>query len=473
MAVFVNKKDRKMAVFLALKQQDAPIDLPGLLEQLGPDYAERTVRRWLADMAEQGIVEKTGQKRGTRYRVIQRPPTSARTSELQVTYPKSSVRQTFEVRQDVAAYGFQGMEAIIYVRQPLFQRKPVSYNPEWLAQYTPNQTVYLPTVDRDELERAGRRSIDHEPAGTYARRIYNRLLIDLSYNSSRLEGNTYSLIDTERLIVQGVGVEGKLDQEKAMILNHKEAIRHLVDSADTIHIDYNEICTLHFLLAEGLIPAQYAGYMRDHGVRIGGSTYIPWESPTRLEKQLRLICQKAAHIQNPYEQSLFLLAHVAYLQAFTDVNKRTSRLCANIPLIQNNLVPLSFNEVKKDDYASSMIAVYELNDIRPLAALYRNSYLRTCEQYDSTAEAAGFDEIRVRYRRQRRELIGHIVTHCLTGDGMNNYIQFQVQQLIPNEHRANFLEDVQEDLNNIAPQRIAGMGVTVGQLQAWLKAIRR
>lgn len=92
------------------------------------------------------------------------------------------------------------------------------------------------------------------PAGTYAHQLYNRLLIDLSYNSSRLEGNTYSLLDAPRLLLEGKSAEGKLDEEKIMILNHKEAIAHLLRNAGRIHIDTNEICTLHYLLSDGLVP---------------------------------------------------------------------------------------------------------------------------------------------------------------------------------------------------------------------------
>lgn len=92
------------------------------------------------------------------------------------------------------------------------------------------------------------------------------------------------------------------------------------------------------------------------------------------------ICNIAEKIQNPYEQSFFLLVHIAYLQAFIDVNKRTARLSANIPLIQHNLYPLSFNQIEKDDYISAMIAIYELHDPRALAELYTFSSMYTAKE---------------------------------------------------------------------------------------------
>ena len=152
------------------------------------------------------------------------------------------------------------------------------YNTQWLYEYHPNHTFYLPTHDREKMRAQGKRGVDKNSAGAYARKIYNRLLIDLSYNSSRLEGNTYSLLDTERLIFEGASAEGKLDAEKVMILNHKEAIHHLVEAAARIEIDFNEICTLHFLLSDGLVPPQYSGKVRDYGVQLVLQLMYRWKA---------------------------------------------------------------------------------------------------------------------------------------------------------------------------------------------------
>jgi Fic family protein len=421
-----------MAVLEVLQSREQALGLSEILALLPEEYAERSVRRWLAEWVAQGVVIKSGRKRGTRYRAASRST------------------------------------AIAYVRQPLFKRRPVSYNLGWFDSYRPNQSHYFQPGETAELDRKGQRADDEEPAGTYARRIYNRLLIDLSYNSSRLEGNTYSLIDTERLLVEGTSAAGKLDEEKVMILNHKEAIRHLVEGIPRIEVGYDEVCTMHYLLSDGLVPAEYSGKVRDHGARVGASTYVPLEGKERLDRQLHAVIAKAAAIDNPYEQSLFLLIHIAYLQAFTDVNKRTSRLSANIPLLKRNRVPLSFNAIEKDDYASAMIAVYELNDVRPMIDLYVESYLRTCQEYDATVEALGFDEVRVRYRQQRRQIIGAIIANQYTGGALEEYIAEQVAQKVPGEHRESFVEDLREDLAEITPQRIAGLGISQQQLQRWL-----
>jgi hypothetical protein len=289
----------------------------------------------------------------------------------------------------------------------------------------------------------------------------------LSYNSSRLEGNTYSLLDTERLILEGASAEGKLDEEKIMILNHKEAIRYMVDNASKLKVNQQTICTLHFLLSDGLVESRYAGKLREYGVRVGGSNYIPYEDKRQLQTILNRLIEKGAMIENAFEQSLFLLAHLSYLQCFADVNKRTARLSANIPLIRSNLVPLSFNDVIRDDYTSAMIAVYELQDIRPLLDLYLFSYMRTCSMYDSTVRAIGYDEVRVRYRQQRRALIRDIILDKLTGETMINFITHIISTSVREEDRQLFLEDVLEDINEINENRIAGLGITADELQEW------
>jgi fido (protein-threonine AMPylation protein) len=398
-------------------------------------------------LVEEGAVRKIGQKRGTKYIVAGRAEEAK--SEISSCFSSASLR------------------VIEFVKKPLFERHPVAYANDWFNSYQPNASYYLSEILRQQLRVSGERANIQDPAGTYAHQIFNRLIIDLSYNSSRLEGNTYSLLDTERLLLHGDTAEGKLDEEKAMILNHKEAIRYLVDNAPKIEVSRNVICTLHFLLSDGLVESTEAGKIRKHGVRIGGSTYIPFEDPKRLEQQLEKIAHKAAQIKDPYEQSIFLLIHVSYLQAFADVNKRTARLAANISLIRGNLVPLAFSDVSVEDYMSAMIAIYELQNVQPLVDLYVYSYLRTCAAYDSTVKAMGFDEVRVRYRQERREVVRNIILQALVGEEIKKFIDAEASYRVPIAASADFKEDILEDLEQIDESRLAGLGITPEQLKEW------
>jgi hypothetical protein len=228
----MHSKDKKMIVLHQLSQESEPISLLELLEKLGSEFPERSVRRWLSEMIVEGFVEKIGSKRATRYQIIS--------------------RASREINKAASCFGLESIKILEQVRRPIYERTPITYADHWIDAYQPNISFYIPSENRIQLEKAGRRAKQEDPAGTYARQIFNRLLIDLSYNSSRLEGNTYSLLDTQRLLLEGSGAEGKLDEEKIMILNHKEAIRYLVDNASRLAISEQTICTLHYLLSDWL-----------------------------------------------------------------------------------------------------------------------------------------------------------------------------------------------------------------------------
>ena len=446
--------EKKSMILAQLNQETSPISLSDLMNKLGTKYKERTVRRWLAEMVNEGSVEKQGHRKAAKYQATKQTD----------TYQEKALTITSNFK-----FGSESFGIIQQIRRPIYERVGTTYADDWFDAYQPNKTFYIPLDSRLELYKAGKRSKNHDPAGTYAHQILNRLLIDLSYNSSRLEGNTYSLIDTERLVLQGTIAEGKLEEEKIMILNHKEAIRYIVDNAPRLTIDKQTILTLHYLLADGLLETEFAGKVRNHSLRIGGSTYVPFEDRRRLQLQLEQITEKASLISDPYEQSLFLLIHVSYLQAFSDVNKRTARLSANIPFIKDNLIPLSFNDVERADYSSAMIAIYELQDVRPLIDLYMFSYLRTCKQYDSTIESMGYDEVRVRYRQQRRNLLRDIIVSGFIGKKMKEYAALQAKIVVKKEDQAAFLKDTFEDLKAMDEVRMVGLGISEDQLNGWLK----
>jgi len=227
--------------------------------------------------------------------------------------------------------------------------------------------AYLTESLRAQLHSLGRSSPEQTPAGTFARGILNRLLIDLSWASSKLEGNTYSRLDTERLIEFGQAAEGKDALETQMILNHKSAIEYLVRDTEHAGVTPETVIALHAFLSDGLMPDPLTcGRIRKRAVEIGGSVYLPVAMPQRLEDLFGIVMSMAAEIQDPFEQSFFMMVHLPYLQPFEDVNKRVSRLAANIPLIQHNLCPLSFIDVPQQAYVDAVLGVYELNRIELL-----------------------------------------------------------------------------------------------------------
>jgi hypothetical protein len=130
---------------------------------------------------------------------------------------------------------------------------------------------------------------------------------------------------------------------------------------------------------------------------------------------------------------------------------------------------LSFKDIEKEDFISALIAIYELQDVRPLVDLYLFSYLRTCAMYDSTVKAIGFDEVRVRYRQERRALLRELILSNLGGARMKMYIDSYIDRMIPVKDQDAFLTDTMEDLSEMDQNRIVGLGITVKELDDWMK----
>ena len=461
-----------------LKQFTAPAAFSAIAD--GLDTPDRTLRRWLSKLVEQGLIVASGERKGRRYHYAFQDGQGGQDSLIHdplISEDSAEYKATVSPTNSSSVFSAASQQVINKIRAPLYERRPCTYRYEWLESYQPNTSFYLNVEERNQLHEIGQRLNVGMPAGTYAKQIFNRLLIDLSYHSSRLEGNTYSLAETEKLLLQGMSADDKIDADKVMILNHKDAINFLVEGINRIETlekstGVENIRTMHYLLAEGLVPNGAAGIIRNDGVRITSSTYIPMEGKPRLEQQLQLIINKAAAINDPFEQSFFLLIHIAYLQAFIDVNKRTARLSANIPLVRNNLSPLSFIDLDKDDYASAMISCYELNNERPMVELFIRSYIRSCEQFllyekGVVVDAMGIDTLRVRYRGQRRILISEIVRNLATGSAIQKRIETFSKDEIPSEHQKKFMLDVHLDLENLEPFNIAGMGVSKEELLIW------
>jgi Fic family protein len=209
-------------------------------------------------------------------------------------------------------------------------------------------TAWLSDRERAHLLKVGTDETGEQPAGTYAKQILNRLPIDLSWNSSRLEVNTYSLLDTRRLIDFGEEAEGKERLEAQMILNHKDAIEFLVSSAQDIGFNRYTILNLHAMLANNLLADETAaGRLRRIAVGIERSVFHSLEVPSIIEECFDQLLRTAAAIDDPFEQGFFVMVQLPYLQPFDDVNKRVSRLAANIPLVKRNLSPLRLPKFRR------------------------------------------------------------------------------------------------------------------------------
>ena len=356
-----------------------------------------------------------------------------------------------------------------YVRRPLGARRPVGYDRDFLESYRPNDTFYLSRAERAQLWETGRAEIAEQPAGIYAKRVLNRLLIDLSWNSSRLEGNTYSLLDATRLIEAGEEAEGKERDEAQMILNHKEAIELLVDAAADIDFNRYTILNLHATLADNLLdPPEAAGRLRHIDVGIAGSIFLPLAVPPLIEECFDRILAKASLIEDPFEQALFAMVQLPYLQPFDDVNKRVSRLAANIPLIKANLSPLSFEEVSRGLYTEAILGVYELNRVELLRDVFIWAYERSAVRYAAVRRSLGEpDPFRMRHRTALRALVGTVIRARMDKGHAAAHVGAWAAEHIDEPERERFREVAERELLSLHEGNFARYRVTPSAFAAW------
>ena len=299
--------------------------------------------------------------------------------------------------------------------------------------------------------------------------IDNRLLIDLAWNSSRLEGNTYSLLDTRRLIEFGEEATGRDHIEAQMILNHKDAIEFLVGSAEEIDFNRYTLLNLHALLSNNLLADPSAsGRLRYVAVGIDQSVFHPLEVPQLIEESFDQLLQKASAIEDPFEQAFFVMVHLPYLQPFDDVNKRVSRLAANIPLIRKNLAPLSFTDVSQRAYTDAILGVYELNDHSLLRDVFFWAYERSAARYAAVRQSLGEpDPFRLKYRAEVREIVAMLIREKVGRKQVGTEVSAWASSRVEPEDRDRFTEIVEDELIGMHEGNFARYQVRPLEFRAW------
>ena len=443
----------------AVKAHPDGLSAPEIAAALAAPVPSRTLQSRLSRLVRDGRLVRTGAGRWARY-TASAPTQAGRPA-------------TTEAPEAIIPLSPEAIELRRLVRRPETARQPVGYNRDFLEGYRPNESFYLSAAERTRLAAIARRPADEaQPAGTYARHILGRLLIDLAWNSSRLEGNTYSLLDTKRLIEFGLEAEGRDHLDAQMILNHKDAIAFLVENAADIGFNRYTILNLHGILANNLLAdPTAAGRLRHIGVGIGGSVYHPPETPQLIEEYFVQLLATASAITDPFEQAFFAMVHLPYLQPFDDVNKRVSRLAANIPFIKANLSPLSFTDVPRDLYSHAMLGVYELNRTDLLRDVFAWAYERSADRYAAIQQSLGEpDPFRLRYREALRTLIAHIVRARMNRSSAVRHLSEWTQGHIEEADRSAFRIAAEDDLLALHEGNFARYRLRPAEFQAWLVA---
>ena len=417
--------------------------------RVGGSYA--TVGRLLDALVRDSALIRRGKARATRYFL---PSVSEHVTE--VAHAADHVPAT-------VSPGWSALARDVFERldRPLGARQPITYQRRLVDDYVPNESFLLPRALAEALAQEGRMH-DQQPAGTYARRVLEQLLIDLSWSSSRLEGNTYSLLATELLFKSGAP---PTDPEGVMLLNHKRAIEFLVDAVPTYGLTDSVIRNLHGLLMQDLLADSSAlGAIRTKVVNISDTTYVPSQVPQLLQEMLSQIIGKAQLVKNPVEAAFFLWVNIAYLQPFEDGNKRTSRLAANIPLMLYNSAPLAFLDVTPQNYAKAMLGIYELLDVTIAVELFAWTYRRSIRKYQVILEAMGSpDPFRVRHRDLLSEAVQKIIRE---GQRLS---QATSDIGLPTEDVDAFRAMLAAELDALTPYNCARYRLTVGEAKAWIE----
>ncbi len=414
-----------------------------------------TINRDLRYLLAAGFLEMLGNGRSTRY-----VATAAALAALGSS-PSAAAVDSGLLRWSPAA-----LPLVEALRAPLGTRTPTGYDSSFVGNYIPNRSSLLPPQLATELFNAGR-GRDQQPAGTYAREVLEHLLIDLSWSSSRLEGNNKSLLDTKALFELGEQA-GPFDEDTLMLLNHKSAIEFMVDAVPTEGITVPVIVDLQAKLMRDLLrDSRDIGSIRRRLVSIDGSVYSPSNVPALLEETLNSIVDKVRQIRNPVEAAFFLWVNVAYLQPFADGNKRTSRLSANLPLLLHNCAPLSFLDVERTDYATAMLGVYEQRNVAAAVDLFEFIYRRSVQKYSVLrASLAVPDPLRARYRQALNELMQLIVFHGRTLE------EAFAQVPVDSADNAALWVIANTELDHLEPYNCARYNLARGMTQRWIDAGR-
>ena len=315
------------------------------------DGSDATMKRMIASGVKEGSIVVEGKARATRYRL------SDQAHLLMPLNLDTYFSQDQDKRQVQTSFNFD------LIRQQL----------PMVPLFTDDEMVLL-----KELQAEFRQHISEMTENEY-RKEMERLGIDLSWKSSQIEGNTYSLLETERLLRESKTADGKTKEEAVMLLNHKDALRFVLDNPDYLeHLTISHIEDIHQLLTKELSVDRGIRHRR---VGITGTNYHPLDNEFQIREALHDTCDLINGKENVFEKALLTLVLLSYIQAFSDGNKRTARITSNAILIANGYCPLSFRSVDSIDYKKAMIIFYEQNNLYAFKKIFIEHFEFAVREY--------------------------------------------------------------------------------------------
>lgn len=345
----LSRREQKIISILIKNESMSSSDIYDELIKLQEDISLVTVKRDLSEMVDKNLLSVQGAGRSTKY-VVHTPGRvffSIDANEYISTEP--------DKRFGMKNYNFNLFESFpgkILFEEELEDLKKVTSN------YKKKSENVSDTIKKKELQ---------------------RLTIELSWKSSKIEGNTYTLLDTEKLILDNKEAEGHSKEETQMILNHKDAFEFVYKNKLLFKkFTIKKMEKIHSVLIKDL---GVSSGLRKSPVGITGSTYMPLDNIYQIKEAIENLSTTISKFSNPYAKALLSLLGISYIQPFEDGNKRTGRMMANAMLLAHDLIPLSYRSVDEKSYKSATLVFYELNSITSFKKIFIEQYKFAAKNY--------------------------------------------------------------------------------------------
>ena len=308
-----------------------------------------TVKRILTELVQEGLLNKTGAGRSVVYTVSQKG------LFLKPFTAESYVEKELDIRNGKNSFSFD-----------IFEKLNFNF-------FTDDELQKLNQATKKFKSNAS-------GSATIFKREMERFIIEMSWKSSKIEGNTYTLLDTELLIREGIRSNKNTESETRMILNHKKALELIFSDTEfwkTLSVVKVEM--LHALLVDDLGVTKN---LRKRPVGITGTSYRPIDNEMQIKEALEALIITINTKKNIFEKALLAIIGISYIQPFEDGNKRTGRLLGNALLLCGNMAPLSYRNVNEAGYRSACLVFYEQNSIEPFKKIFIEQYVFAAETYN-------------------------------------------------------------------------------------------
>jgi prophage maintenance system killer protein len=319
-----------------------------ICEKLEEKIPLPTLKRYISKMVIDNLLIKSGKGRSVKYQISNTGRINFRID------PHEYCMQEIDKRAGLEQYNFSLIEDLnnIFLENELIELQNAT------NEYTQKIKDISNVTHQKELE---------------------RFIIELSWKSSRIEGNTYTLLDTEKLLKEGIEAVGKTKDEAIMIINHKNAFDFIYQNKNLFkEVSVSKIEEIHKILIKDL---RVENNLRLSPVGILGSKYLPLDNQFQIREALEKLCKTIQYQKDPYSKALLMILGISYIQPFEDGNKRTSRLLGNAVLLAYGLAPLSYRAVDEEFYRESIMVFYELNSIIPFKSIFIDQYVFSTKNY--------------------------------------------------------------------------------------------